>query len=155
MERVDLREVAIAAINRRIHDAIAAGVEVQLDAPDVAVVIAGHRTLLFEIVSNLLDNAIRYIGDGSTITVTIVGNDASASIAVADDGPGIGDADLRRLGKRFVRLSTSAGQDGTGLGLAIVHSAAQRLGARLEFSNTKPGLRVTLSFVGSADTDIR
>ncbi len=151
VERVDLREVAIAAINRRIHDAIEAGVEVQLDAPDADVIIAGHRTLLFEIVSNLLDNAIRYIGTGSSITVTIVGGEASASIAVADDGPGIGDGDLRRLGERFLRLSTSAGQEGSGLGLAIVRSAAQRLGAQLQFTNTKPGLRVTLRFADLAD----
>jgi two-component system sensor histidine kinase TctE len=151
VERVDLREVAIAAINRRIHDAIEAGVEVQLDAPDADVIIAGHRTLLFEIVSNLLDNAIRYIGTGSSITVTIVGGDASASIAVADDGPGIGDGDLRRLGERFLRLSTSAGQEGSGLGLAIVRSATQRLGAQLQFTNTKPGLRVTLRFANLAD----
>ncbi|WP_375291906.1 sensor histidine kinase, partial [Qipengyuania sp.] len=134
------------AINRRIHDAIGAGVEVQLDAPDSAVIIAGHRTLLFEIVSNLLDNAIRYIEGGSSITVTIIGDEASASIAVADDGPGISDDNLGRLGERFVRFSTSVGQEGSGLGLAIVHSAAQRLGARLEFTNTKPGLRATLTF---------
>jgi two-component system sensor histidine kinase TctE len=68
------------------------------------------------------------------------------AIAVADDGPGIAEADLHRLGERFVRLPTSAGQEGSGLGLAIVRSAAQRLGAAIEFTDTRPGLRVTLRF---------
>jgi hypothetical protein len=45
-----------------------------------------------------------------------------------------------------VRLSTSMGKESSGLGLAIVHSAAQRLGARLEITNTRPGLRVELTF---------
>lgn len=149
--RVDLREVAIAVINRRIAQAIDAGVEVHLDAPDEAVVIAAHRTLLFEILSNLLDNAIRYIDTGAMVAVTIARDAHATTIAIADDGPGLPDADLARIGERFVRLHTSAGQEGSGLGLAIVRSAAQRLGAGVDVANTRPGLRVTLRFAATRD----
>ncbi|USU08087.1 sensor histidine kinase N-terminal domain-containing protein [Sphingomonadaceae bacterium OTU29MARTA1] len=156
LERVDLREVAVAVINRRIAQAIEARVDVHLDAPDETVVIASHRTLLFEILSNLLDNAIRYNRPGGMVAVSIASDDASTSIAVADDGPGLPDADLARIGERFVRLANGPGnegggngggsKDGSGLGLAIVRSAAQRLGTDLDITNTRPGLRVTLRF---------
>jgi two-component system sensor histidine kinase TctE len=146
-ERVDLREVAVAVINRRIGQAIEAGVEIDLDAPDADVVIAAHRTLLFEILSNLVDNAIRYNRRGGTVAIVIAEEAGTVTVTVADNGPGLPEADLARIGQRFVRLATSAGQEGSGLGLAIVRSAAQRLGGDIAFINTRPGLRVTLRFV--------
>ncbi|WP_338322954.1 sensor histidine kinase [Croceibacterium ferulae] len=146
LEDVDLREVAIAVINRRIGQAIEAGVELDLAAAPGPFMVAGHRTLLFEIVSNLLDNAIRYNRAGGLVVVTMERTDTAITIAVADDGPGLPAADLERVGQRFVRLATSAGREGSGLGLAIVRSAAQRLGAEVAIINTEPGLRVTLSF---------
>ncbi len=149
-EQVDVREAAIAVINRRIGQAIDAEVDIHLDAPDVAVVIESHRTLLFEILSNLVDNAIRYNRRGGTVTIAIQVDAHTVSIAVADDGPGLPDADLERVGQRFVRLASSAGQEGSGLGLAIVRSAAQRLGGQIDFRNTRPGFRVTLRFIRSA-----
>lgn len=147
LEQVGLREVALAVINRRIGQAIEAGVDVTLDAPDLDVTVAAHRTLLFEIVSNLLDNAIRYNRRGGLVVVTIRREDEEAWIAIADDGPGIPEADLARLGGRFVRLGGGRGKEGSGLGFAIVRSASQRIGARLSVENTRPGLRVTAVFV--------
>jgi two-component system sensor histidine kinase TctE len=146
LEQVDLREVAVAVINRRIAQAIEAGLEVDFSAPDGPVSIASHRTLLFEILSNLLDNAIRYNRGGRMVAMTITRNEKQTTIAVADDGPGLSEADLRRAGQRFVRLTTSGTSEGSGLGLAIAHSAAQRLAARLYLTNTYPGLRAELVF---------
>ncbi|KQM21127.1 histidine kinase [Sphingomonas sp. Leaf24] len=145
-ERVDVREVVVAVLNRRIGQAIEAGVDIHLDAPEADVAIAGHRTLLFQILSNLLDNAIRYTGDGGMVTIGIAEAGGSVTLSVADNGPGLPDDDLDRVGQRFVRLATSAGREGSGLGLAIVRSATQRLGGRIEFRNTRPGFRVTLHF---------
>jgi two-component system sensor histidine kinase TctE len=146
LEQVGLREVARAVINRRINHAIEAGVEITLDAPDREVFVAAHRTLLFEIVSNLFDNAVRYNRRGGLVVVTVEQSVETASIAVADDGPGIAQVDLARLGGRFVRLESSHGREGSGLGFAIVQSATQRIGARLSVENTHPGLRVTVTF---------
>ncbi len=145
-EQVDLREVAVAVISRRIAQAIDAEVDVQLDAPDAPVVIAGYRTLLVEILSNLLDNAIRYNHAGGIAAITLAAAPDAIVVTVLDDGPGLAEPDLARVGERFVRLATSAGQEGSGLGLAIVRSAALRLGATLDVVNTHPGLRVTLRF---------
>lgn len=146
LQPVRPRELAVAVINRRIAQAIEAGVEINLEAPDDALMIRSHRTLLFEILSNLVDNAIRYNRAGGTVTITIGTEADDTVIEVADDGPGLPEADLGRVGERFVRLATSAGREGSGLGLAIVHSGAQRLGAALAVTNTRPGLRVALRF---------
>jgi len=146
LEQVNLREVALAVINRRISQAIDAKIEVTLDAPDHEVIVAAHRTLLFEIVSNLLDNAIRYNRRGGMAIVTIQNTGSIASISIADDGPGVAEPDLARLGGRFVRLGSSHGREGSGLGFAIVQSASQRIGAGLTVENTNPGLRVTVVF---------
>jgi two-component system sensor histidine kinase TctE len=149
-EPVDLREVAVAVINRHIARAIEAGSDVTLEAP-ATVVIDSHRTLLFEILSNLLDNAVRYSRAGGTVTVTIASDAGIATIAVGDDGPGLPDADIARAGERFVRFASGRDREGSGLGLAIVRSAAHRLGADVTIVNTRPGLRVTVRFPLSND----
>ena len=78
--------------------------------------------------------------------LAISGDAGGATIVVADDGPGLPDAELARLGERFTRLSTAQDSEGSGLGLAIVRSAASRLDAALTIVNTRPGLRITLAF---------
>lgn len=144
-ERVDLREVAIAVLNRRIAQAIEAGVEVEVDAGD-GLAVQSHRTLLFEILSNLLDNAIRYNRRGGQVVIAVTRSDDGIAISVADDGPGLSADDRERLGRRFTRLSTSQGSEGSGLGFAIVRSAAQRLALSMAVADNAPGLRVTLTF---------
>lgn len=146
LERVDLREVAVRVISRRIGQAIEAGVELQLDAPDRAVPVTGHRTLLVEIVGNLVDNGIRYNHAGGTVTVAIGEVAGAVELSVRDDGPGIAAADRDRVFDRFVRLGDPAGPDGSGLGLAVVRSAAARIGARVTLEDAAPGLVVRLRF---------
>lgn len=148
-ESVNLREVAVAVIGRRIGQAIDTGVEVDFDAPDGDLIVPGHRTLVFEIVSNLLDNAIRYNRGGGLVVVSVRMVDGAGQLAVADDGPGLSETEVARLGERFVRLSSSGGQEGSGLGFAIVRSAAQRIGATIRIESTRPGLRVTVMFRAS------
>lgn len=149
-EPVDLREVAVAVINRHIARAIQAQVEVTLEAPP-SLVLDSHRTLLFEVLSNLVDNAIRYNRPGGAVTITIASESDRVSIAVGDDGPGLSDADAARAGERFVRFASGRDREGSGLGLAIVRSAAQRLGGTMEIVNTRPGLRITISFAGARE----
>ncbi|GAA0674640.1 two-component system sensor histidine kinase TctE [Sphingomonas insulae] len=147
LERVDLREVAVRVISRRIGEAIEAGVELQLDAPDTAVPVTGHRTLLVEILGNLVDNGIRYNRAGGTVTVAIDTADGGATmLSVRDDGPGIAAADRERVFERFVRLGDTHGPDGSGLGLAVVRSAAARIGATVALEDAAPGLIVRLRF---------
>jgi two-component system sensor histidine kinase TctE len=145
-ERVDLREVAVRVISRRIGEAIEAGVELQLDAGDSPIWATGHRTLMVEIVSNLVDNAIRYNRRGGTVTVEIRTGGDGVHLCVRDDGPGIAAADRSRVFDRFVRVGRADGPDGSGLGLAVVRSAALRMGATVSLEDGAPGLVVHLRF---------
>ncbi|KQN39611.1 histidine kinase [Sphingomonas sp. Leaf407] len=146
-EQVDLRKVATAVISRRIAQGIEAGVDLQLDAADDrSFVVAGYWSLLFEIVSNLIDNGIRYNARGGTVTIALALTPDAVLLIVRDDGPGIPAADRTRAFERFVRLGPADGPDGSGLGLAVVRSAAERMAASVDLSDAQPGLRVTLRF---------
>ncbi|PTW46832.1 two-component system sensor histidine kinase TctE [Sphingomonas faeni] len=147
LEAVDLREVAVAVITRQINRAIEAGIDLTIEGdPEVSHVVPGHRTLIFEIVSNLIDNGIRYNRRGGTVSVRLQTSPSETTIAVVDDGPGI-PIDQREMAfDRFVRLGASGSPEGSGLGLAIVRSAATRLNATVAFGEVASGTSVILRF---------
>ncbi len=94
-------------------------------------------------IGNLLDNAICFAPEGSTIRVELQG----AQVAVQDQGPGVPDYALVRLGERFFTTARPGGErTGSGLGLAIVRRVMTLHGGTLQVHNTAPGLRVTLDF---------
>lgn len=147
LEEVDLREVATAVITRRINQAIGAGIDLTLEGdPDERFVAAGYRTLVFEILSNLVDNGIRYCTAPGTVTITLFTTDDATVVSVADDGPGIASEDRERVFDRFIRLREDDGSEGSGLGLAIVRSAAARLNATVELTGPDRGTIVTICF---------
>lgn len=134
-------------IASRVHDAIRAGIDLGYQGPDTDVTIEGEAAGLHELIDNLVDNALRYAGRGSTVTVSVQEPvDDMVALVIEDDGPGVPDQYLARLGERFFRVP-GAREGGTGLGLAIVQSIAQRQGATLEFARgAQRGLRVTVRF---------
>ncbi len=143
LEAVDLREVATRVITRQFGHAVDAGIDLTLDGD--APVVSGHRTLIFEILANLVDNGIRYNRPGGTVAITIDATPAGTRVTVRDDGPGIPRQHRDTAFERFVRLGND-GSDGSGLGLAIVRSAAARLGATVAFGESAQGLAVILHF---------
>ena len=77
--------------------------------------------MLDVLAGNLVENAIRYAGEGTTCTVTVrAGGSDETTLTVADDGRGVSDEDLPRLFERFFRSDRARASRGTGLGLAIV-----------------------------------
>jgi two-component system sensor histidine kinase TctE len=144
LEAVDLREVAAAVITRQFAQAMDAGIDLTLEGP--ACVVSGHRTLIFEILSNLIDNGIRYNRPGGTVAVTIITDPSGSSVFVADDGPGIPPVHREAAFQRFVRFGRSHGPEGSGLGLAIVRSAAARLNASVVFGPSERGTTIVLHF---------
>jgi signal transduction histidine kinase len=93
----------------------------------------GVRRLLREALANYLTNAIKYARPGSTIVVRATSTGSLYRIEVADDGPGIGEADRATLFREFARLKPTAGKPsvpGTGLGLSIVRRIAEAHGGR-------------------------
>lgn len=147
LEAVDLREVAAAVITRQINRAIEAGIDLTIEGDQgVSHVVPGHRTLIFEILSNLIDNGIRYNRRGGTVSVRLETTPSETTIAVVDDGPGIPLDQRDKAFDRFVRLGAPGSPEGSGLGLAIVRSAATRLNAVVSFAEATSGTTVILRF---------
>ena len=147
LECVDLRELSQTVITRRIHQAIEADVDLTLDCiGEGPFEVESHRALVFEMVSNLLDNAIRYNRRGGHATIVLETDGETTRLTVADDGPGIPEALQEQAKARFVRLQGERGPSGSGLGLAIVQATVERLGARLEMREAMPGLQVSVLF---------
>ena len=96
---------------------------------------------LRRILDNLVDNAVKYTPEGGRVEIrTAPGDDGSARIEVADDGPGIAAEDLGRIFERFYRVDKARSRElgGTGLGLSIVRHLAESLGATVAV-DSEPG----------------
>ena len=145
-EPVDLLAVSqVAAEN--LHDAAAArGVTVGVTGQPA--VIPGVRRLIYEIVYNLCDNAIKYNRGGGRVDVTVAADAGGSSITVADTGIGIAPEHQGRVFERFYRVdkSHSKASGGTGLGLSIVKHAVQYHHGRIELEST-PGTGTTIRVV--------
>ena len=100
------------------------------------------------IAENLVENAIRYAGEGASVTLSITRAGSEVVLRGADDGIGVGDVDLGRLFERFYRADRARSSRGTGLGLAIVKHIAVAAGGRVEArrGDGGTGLEITLGF---------
>jgi signal transduction histidine kinase len=108
-------------------------------AGDAAV--AGDPVLLAQAVSNLIDNSLKSVSERGAISVRVEQRaDGAVQIAVADDGPGIADADRPKATERFFRGDASRGSPGVGLGLSIVDAVAKLHGGVLQLLDNHPGL---------------
>jgi len=111
-------------------------------APKEPLRIAGDLDEVRAAVSNLLDNAVKYSGADARVDVETVGAEGRfAQVRVRDNGPGIPEEELKRVFKRFYRITgpLSARVKGTGLGLFIVRSVARRHGGRAWAESAGPG----------------
>lgn len=104
----------------------------------------GDRNLLGSALASLVDNAIKYAGQGATVEVSCGQDGAGAWLAVRDNGPGVPASELPKLTQRFYRLDKSRHLPGNGLGLAIVAAIAALHGGSLEVEDAAPGLCVRL-----------
>lgn len=105
--------------------------------------IKGHADSLYMLIHNILDNAVKYSPEGSNINVTL-GKDKTLSIS--DSGPGISEADKKRVFNRFVRMDKT-GQTGSGLGLSIAQWVADMHAVTLVLKDNSPtGLTVEIYF---------
>ena len=114
--------------------------------------IQGDPILLDQILTNVLENAARYGRDGGPIRVSVRETGADVRIEVADQGPGVPDADLERIFEKFYRSPGSAGaSQGTGLGLSIARGLVEAMGGSITAAgrpDTRPGLVVSMIFPG-------
>ena len=97
--------------------------------------VEADRTATVRIVTNLLDNALKFTPDGSVITIDVRDEDPLVAVEVCDDGPGIAAQDLDRVFERFYKAEHSRADDGAGLGLAIVKHLVQAHGGTVAARN--------------------
>jgi signal transduction histidine kinase len=121
-----------------------AGVVLTLERSGALRPVPGHRQLLAQALSNLLDNALHYGGRGGAIGLIARVQDGGLVLGVADRGPGIAAADRAEARRRFGRLDTSRSSPGAGLGLALVEAVAHLHGGTFHLDDNHPGLRATL-----------
>ena len=145
-EPVDLLAVSQEAAEN-LQDAAAAR-DVTVSVTGQPSVIPGVRRLIYEVVYNLCDNAIKYNRDGGRVDVTVAADAGGSSITVADTGIGIAPEHQSRVFERFYRVdkSHSKASGGTGLGLSIVKHAVQYHHGRIELEST-PGTGTTIRVV--------
>jgi signal transduction histidine kinase len=108
--------------------------------------VRGDRNLIFQAVTNLLDNAIKYTPTGGVISVSLKAEQAGHVLRVGDNGPGIPEDMREKVLQRFYRLDKSRSEPGAGLGLSLVQAIALRHDAQLVLSDNEPGLRVEIIF---------
>jgi signal transduction histidine kinase len=140
----ELREV-VAEIDER---AARAGIHLVLDCEEGLEMPIRPRMLRM-VASNLVENALRYAGEGATCTLTVRREDGRLRLRAADDGAGVAGEDLPRLFERFYRADRARSSRGTGLGLAIVKHIVVSAGGTVEAAETPGGgLTITCAFPG-------
>ena len=143
--------VSLYALSQDVQLALrdaAAAKDVTLSVTGDDGLITGVRRLLYEIVYNLCDNAIRYNVDGGSVEVQIADAPDHVSLCVADTGIGIPPEHQARVFERFYRVdkSHSRKSGGTGLGLSIVKHAVQLHHGKIDLqSDVSKGTRITVT----------
>lgn len=145
-KQVDLAEVSSEVANRLTPVAAKKGVVINT-AGEKAEITAGE-SLVFEMIYNLCDNAVKYNKENGTVTVTTGISGGAPFVSVKDTGIGIPSECTDRIFERFYRVDKSRSKEsgGTGLGLSIVKHIAMSLGGEITVDST-PGVGTNITVV--------
>lgn len=114
------------------------------------IMLLGDKDLLFQTLSNLIDNAIKYTPEDGRITLTLKRNQDTIELNVADSGIGIPEEERAKVFGRFYRVAKSRSLPGNGLGLSLVQAVMELHQGKIDLSDNEPGLRVELTFPNQA-----
>lgn len=134
VETLELDALLQSAVMETYHSAQQAGMDIRLHLNTHGVRRQGQPLLLSLLIRNLLDNAIRYSPPGSVVDVILEAN----SLSVRDNGPGVSNEALTRIGERFYRPPGQS-ETGSGLGLSIVQRIAALHQMQATFANHPEG----------------
>jgi two-component system, OmpR family, phosphate regulon sensor histidine kinase PhoR len=141
-----------------VLEEVVADVAESAERAGVAVRVGGNRNvelplrprMLRVIVENLVENALRYAGPGSTLRLELEQIDGDVTLTAADDGAGVSGDDLPRLFERFFRADRARASRGTGLGLAIVKHIVTSAGGSVDArAGAGGGLEIRATFRAS------
>ena len=146
-ENIDLLSVASVVADDLLPSADGQGISIAVEGSPANVY--GVKRLLYEIVYNLCDNAIKYNRQGGSVKISTVSEGGFSSVTVSDTGIGIAPEYQNRIFERFFRVdkSHSKSSGGTGLGLSIVKHAVQYHHGKIELTSAPgKGTSITVSF---------
>ncbi len=150
MKADTFRAVDLSSVSKEVAELFDAAAEERGSRLEISggekIEILGDRDLLFDAISNLVDNAIKHGRDRGIVKIDSNVNGSQAVLVVSDDGPGVPAAESELIFRRFYRSETSRCTPGNGLGLSLVAAVARLHGARIVLSHNSPGLRVELRF---------
>ena len=141
---MELQRVNLSNLSREVIDSLKPylnnldiNVRVLGESPDVL----GDPDRLKQVISNLVENASRFVDPGGHITIELFGMKSNSVLAIKDDGLGFGDVDPKLLFTRFYRTDTSRSREtgGSGLGLSIVKSIVESHDGSVEAFNLPEG----------------
>ena len=146
--RVPVFPLAEEVAGRFNHAAAAKRIHLTTETDDGELSVLGDRDRLVQLLSNLVDNAIKYTPDGGSVWVRLTDGDGMVRLVVDDSGPGIPPESLPKIFDRFYRIdkarSRSAG--GAGLGLSICRWIAEGHGGTIGVqSEPERGTQFTLT----------
>jgi signal transduction histidine kinase len=154
-DEVDLAALAANMVELYLPGMRAAGLDVTLDAPEPAN-LTGNRQLLAQLITNLLENVLKYVPAGGHVNVSVRNTAVGIALTVADNGPGIAAADRAAALRPFVRVGDAAAKaTGSGLGLSLATAVARLHRAQLTLGDNAPGLIVHCEFPAAARRDAR
>ena len=107
-------------------------------------IVQGNRQLLAQLLTNLIENSLKYVPAGGHIEVAVRRLAGGVQLVVSDDGPGIAAEDRSRALQPFVRFGAGGKQEGSGLGLSLAVAIARLHRGRLELQSNDPGLKVLI-----------
>ncbi|GAA5783867.1 sensor histidine kinase [Chitiniphilus shinanonensis] len=150
---VDLARLAGDVLATQAPLAEARAIDLGLDAAPDGATVTGDAAALRSLVGNLVANALRHAPRQGRVDVRVTAERDGVLLEVADNGPGIAEAERERVFDRFYRAA-DAGEGGSGLGLAIVQAVAQRHGATIVLDGADlGGLSVRVRFPLPASGD--
>jgi two-component system sensor histidine kinase TctE len=143
-QRVELKTLCEDMLGTHLDAASAKHIDLGLDTRPVEVL--GHDWLLRELLSNVVDNAVKYTPAGGTVTIRCGLVGTKALLEVEDDGPGIPAGERARVLERFYRVQGTGGE-GNGLGLAIAQEIARVHHSQLVLQSGLHGRGLRLSML--------
>ena len=124
-------DFAVLALEKRI--------DLALEAPDLPIFMNVHATMFREMISNVIDNALRYTPQGGHVTVSLTCTKTGVFLHVTDDGPGIPLDEREKVFQRFYRILGNNYSEGSGLGLCIVQEICQAYGGTISLGDPPSG----------------
>jgi signal transduction histidine kinase len=147
--RAGFESVSLKSVLQQVyelHEPLAEdrGVALKTRISDEAQDVAADRALMFEAVSNLVENALKFTPPGGEVGIALINREEGPRIEVTDSGPGVPAEERDAVMKRFYRSERTRSTPGSGLGLSVVTAIVRLHGFDVWLDDARPGLRVSL-----------